>query len=631
MEPPAEEGLPPDQQTEITLEPLREQEAALGAMRIRALYKRAEELKVDDALLDAAEDADDTKSAIIDLILSAEGRDLHAAGHDCPEPELGGSSLALSSPGRAPDTKQALGGHSIHKKNARVQASLEGLPSIFADLAGADQLLRFSEFKEALVVRLQISLSEHEIERIWHRLVGERMVPVRNGVDVLEAKLTLSEFSEGVQHVSFLRCCVPSLQKGGTEFVISSNYNYSTSTNDNYGVATSEATLVGEYVSIRESRDYSYHTHYTPERQRWQDFAIKTVVSRTERQGNPWIVYTCGPMGAGKGFALSWMSRNGYFPLEDIVCIDPDHFKKMMPEWPHYVSAGSDAGSLCHRESGFLQEIAQEVAMKNSQNCWVDGSLRDSAWFAQVFKSIRRRFPHYKIAIFEVGAPEEVVRERIKQRAEREGRDIPEHLIVQSLASVAESLDVLTPLVDFVARIDNSGSSPKLRAYIRVTADGNWSHIKRRFARPERAGSFPGALAPLLLRSVPEPSSMLLSTQASGSGDGSALVRPLEFDVRCSALDSIRGAFREVKMILSPGSEVTLQGAARLSAGIPTEATTFAFAYPVKMDWAKVPDVTRHSCESLAAMAGSFVYFNAVGAVCGVNAVASFMDDDDDD
>ena len=31
-------------------------------------------------------------------------------------------------------------------------------------------------------------------------------------------------------------------------------------------------------------------------------------------------------MGAGKGYVLSWMSRSGYFPLENIVHVDPDHF-----------------------------------------------------------------------------------------------------------------------------------------------------------------------------------------------------------------------------------------------------------------------------------------------------------------
>ena len=42
-----------------------------------------------------------------------------------------------------------------------------------------------------------------------------------------------------------------------------------------------------------------------------QDQTIREVALRQQRQPCPWIVYTCGPMGAGKGYALSWMSAQG--------------------------------------------------------------------------------------------------------------------------------------------------------------------------------------------------------------------------------------------------------------------------------------------------------------------------------
>ena len=33
-----------------------------------------------------------------------------------------------------------------------------------------------------------------------------------------------------------------------------------------------------------------------------------------------------------QGYTLYWLSANGYFPLENIVHVDPDHFKRCMPE-----------------------------------------------------------------------------------------------------------------------------------------------------------------------------------------------------------------------------------------------------------------------------------------------------------
>ena len=62
-------------------------------------------------------------------------------------------------------------------------------------------------------------------------------------------------------------------------------------------------------------------------------------------------------MGVGKGYTLSWMSQHGFFPLENIVHIDPDAFKMMMPEWPDYVARERDsAGTMCHMESSFMVE-----------------------------------------------------------------------------------------------------------------------------------------------------------------------------------------------------------------------------------------------------------------------------------
>ena len=113
---------------------------------------------------------------------------------------------------------------------------------------------------------------------------------------------------------------------------------------------------------------------------------MDSVVTKTVPQATPWIVYTCGPMGAGKGHALQWMSDNGFFPLGNIVHIDPDHFKSVMSEWRGYTERDTgSAGSMCHQESGYIQELAQEVAMQKSQNIWVDGSLRNGDWHGARF------------------------------------------------------------------------------------------------------------------------------------------------------------------------------------------------------------------------------------------------------
>ena len=67
--------------------------------------------------------------------------------------------------------------------------------------------------------------------------------------------------------------------------------------------------------------------------------------------------------------------------------------------------------------------------------------------------------------------------------APRTGRDVPEHLIVASLQAMDKSLNTLTPLCDFVARINNEGNEPSLVAFETVDTKGNWRVISDRFAR----------------------------------------------------------------------------------------------------------------------------------------------------
>ncbi len=80
---------------------------------------------------------------------------------------------------------------------------------------------------------------------------------------------------------------------------VKQHYDYARSSNENYGVSSSDVVeFVGDYVDIRKTRDYAYHTHYTKRRQLWQDQCIECILSRTVPQPRPWIIFTCGAMGA---------------------------------------------------------------------------------------------------------------------------------------------------------------------------------------------------------------------------------------------------------------------------------------------------------------------------------------------
>jgi len=219
-------------------------------------------------------------------------------------------------------------------------------------------------------------------------------------------------------------------------------------------------SVFGDFAHIRRTLDYSWHTNYTPDRQAWQDYVVREMVPNAPAQEEPWIVFTCGAMGSGKGYVMGWLSEHSEFPLEDLVHVDPDKYKTLMPEWPRYVErCATDAGTMCHQESGLLQELCQEVAMTEKRNVWIDGSLGDAEWFANVFKDIRTRYPQYRIAIVYVGCSDDKVFLRAANRGKQTGRYVPDAKLHESINKTKRSISHLAPLADLAVKVNNDADA----------------------------------------------------------------------------------------------------------------------------------------------------------------------------
>eukprot|EP01047_Picozoa_sp_COSAG01_P040911 COSAG01_NODE_3470_length_6049_cov_689.357815_8_plen_356_part_00 len=168
------------------------------------------------------------------------------------------------------------------------------------------------------------------------------------------------------------------------------------------------------------------------------------------------------------------------------------------PEWDKYLKQDPEtAGYLTHRESGYCVEIAQEATLQQSKNIWVDGSLRDSNWYAQVFVKIRRVHPKYRIAILHVRAKWETVQERAATRAKITGRIVPSSELRRSFEQVPNAVAALSKLADFTAHIDND-IEPKLSTICEqsecssVVAE-SWEEVHSRFVIiPSRSGEIQG-------------------------------------------------------------------------------------------------------------------------------------------
>eukprot|EP01061_Rhynchopus_euleeides_P020275 TRINITY_DN33028_c0_g1_i1.p1 TRINITY_DN33028_c0_g1~~TRINITY_DN33028_c0_g1_i1.p1 ORF type:complete len:379 (+),score=97.39 TRINITY_DN33028_c0_g1_i1:137-1138(+) len=233
------------------------------------------------------------------------------------------------------------------------------------------------------------------------------------------------------------------------------------------GCAAGEFTET--YAEERSELDYKYHTTYTLERQMLQDRIVDSLVPRRVEQAAQqrgdrapsWLLFSAGAMGAGKTRTLHWMSDKGHFPLQAFVFLDHDAIRYMLPEMWFYQQFNPDkAGVLTQREAGYIVELATRRCIRMGVNCLVDGSLRDAAWYQRHIPQIRESHPMKRFGILHVHADAHHVMRRAREREKITGRRVPEEVLRRAIDQVPRSVQDLSPLVDFVARIDNSGALP---------------------------------------------------------------------------------------------------------------------------------------------------------------------------
>ncbi len=148
---------------------------------------------------------------------------------------------------------------------------------------------------------------------------------------------------------------------------VKENYDFTKSTAQNY--ASTEAKFYGKYQLERSVMDYTYHKHYTKERQLLQDTIIarfhNTIIHDSKNDSlicttplENWIVFTAGPMGAGKGHTIHWLNSQGLFPLDAFVNVDPDAIRSLLPETEEYNRLDQNStGYLTQKEVGYISEV----------------------------------------------------------------------------------------------------------------------------------------------------------------------------------------------------------------------------------------------------------------------------------
>lgn len=224
----------------------------------------------------------------------------------------------------------------------------------------------------------------------------------------------------------------------------------------------------GPNRDIRPLLDYTYHKKYTEERVMLQDRLIQEQCAHGSKQEDlllPWVIFTAGAMGAGKGFVIEWMNKNGCLPLDQFLIVDPDVLRQELPEWKGYVAKDPLTAALkTQKEAGHIAEILGYKALKERWNVIFDGSLRDVEWYKVYFQKLRHAFPGIRLMILHIQAEREAVLRRAAERGRKTGRMVPRQLLESSMDAVPKSVEILSPYVDVAIRVINAeNQEPRLQ------------------------------------------------------------------------------------------------------------------------------------------------------------------------
>jgi hypothetical protein len=253
------------------------------------------------------------------------------------------------------------------------------------------------------------------------------------------------------------------------------DYDWDSTTTDEVYNEPDIAEFASTFEKARNRLDYSYHKKLSLTRQMLQDAIMSRVTNNNNDNSSsdpqnpdnnnnintrPWIVFTAGAMGVGKGYVTMNLHKAGLFPLETFLKVDPDMLKQEIPEMSGYLNQDkASAATKVHRESTHMADIIFEHALLHNLPLLVDGSLRDVEWYKLLFARIRKEFPQYRIAIVHVTATREKIYERAQSRAEKTGRAVPKEVLDDSIEQVPRSVQILSHQADMVHVIANNEGS----------------------------------------------------------------------------------------------------------------------------------------------------------------------------
>jgi Zeta toxin len=255
---------------------------------------------------------------------------------------------------------------------------------------------------------------------------------------------------------------------------------------------TQPPQFYGSYGHIRANEsliDYTYHVHYRKERQWLHDSIIEDIFDRNSCNNVPqpalpdslWLIFTAGPMGAGKRYTVERLMTEGELPLLQFVFVDPHEICTLLPEYSSFYQKHQDPAivdQLTRKECGYIAETLLHAALQSGKNVVWDTCLRSADWYRNWIPRLRSIYggaaapslhQPLRVGLLQVTASAPVILQRDWQQAAVPGR--PSFTLYRDASAVnallgaaTASVEQVKPSVDFFARLNNDSwhQSPQL-------------------------------------------------------------------------------------------------------------------------------------------------------------------------
>ena len=168
-------------------------------------------------------------------------------------------------------------------------------------------------------------------------------------------------------------------------------------------------------------------------------------------------IMTMGAPASGKSSALRDIDTSKY------VKVDPDAIKEKLPEYQKAISDKDNtyrgAAVMAHEESSAIAKDIMRQAMANGNHIVVDGTGANEKSFLSKMKQLQDA--GYKVHVAMPHLEKEEGIARMKDRAEKSGRMVPEKFAREAYDSIPRNFESIARQADSFALHDNAGKEPR--------------------------------------------------------------------------------------------------------------------------------------------------------------------------